>query len=217
MSILSSRRITLNPFDPDQQLPSDLTFRAFWSKSSIELSDEILNQEQIPSTCFPENFFTGNSKDLSFLGVHFTSRTSGVKLQVGVFSSSESLVVLFQYELMVLRVPREAFRYSYSFEDSAERTFRYNETNIVTGTTCKKPGVYVYPHEGFEGEQGSSSEKKATAVIDEVSRPWIPPPNPYLSYDFLFSGASKRNTPETISIGDSSMTVSGNNTLGSFG
>ena len=197
MNIGSSGYVTFNPFDPDQQLPADLTFQGFWSSNSQELSNELIDQNQIPAKCFPDRFFTDDSSknDLSFLGVHLTSRISGVKIQVGVFNSLQKLAVMFQYEGIALRDPNNVFRYSYSVsnQETVEenpKTFHYTQSNINTESTCQKPGIYVYEVAG-----------KPT--------PWTPPLNPFVKFDIdFFGGKSQRNKPETISIGENSMTVS---------
>ena len=213
MNIGSLKHVTFNPFDPSLQLPTDLEFQVFWSSKSQELSNEILNQNQIPGTCFPDQFFTDDSskKDLSFLGVHLTSRFSGVKIQVGVFSSSQTLAVIFQYEVIALRVPNNTFRYSYSINSSAveekPKTFQYTQSNINTGSTCQAPGIYVYTHQKLVTTISNHNDGKLNNVVNERSMPWTPPRNPFIRYDFL-GGVSQRNKPETISIGENSMTVS---------
>ena len=197
MNIGSSGYVTFNPFDSDQQLPADLTFQGFWSSNSQELSNELMNQNQIPANCFPDRFFTDDSSknDLSFLGVHLTSKISDVKIQVGVFNSPQKLAVMFQYEGIELRVPNNVYRYSYSVNnpetvEENPKTFQYTQRNINTESTCQKPGIYVYQVAGNP-------------------TPWTPPFNPFMRLDFdLLGGISQRNKPETISIGENSMTVS---------
>lgn len=210
MNLQSPSVVTINPFDPDHQLPTDLEFQVFWSSNSQKLSKEILNQNKIPATCFPDKFFTDDSskKDLSFLGVHLTSLTSGVKIQAGVFNSSQNLVIMYQYEVMALRISNNVFRYSYSFKRSESeekaKAYKYTQRNIITGTTCQTEGIYVYSHQVLvtttAGNKNTNNNVDSNNGVEETH-------NPFMRYD-LHGGESKRNTPETISIDESSMTVS---------
>ena len=232
MEISPSVRVTFNPFDTNlKPLPQDLFFQAFWSNNSQELS-QVINEEdrqgKIPRTCFPEDFISATSSNdenlstpssssgddqlLSFLGVHLSSRTSGVQIQVGVFSSSKYLVILFQYEVMTVSPASNGqqtpYHYSYTLHDGEAailtKTYRLNETNIIKGTTCSEPSVYLYPH-----QRSSASTNDNGEVVAIEASTWIPPHNPFLRY-VIQGGAAQPNQPETIRIGDSSMTVRNN-------